>query len=196
MTQTPTVPTVTSNEDALLNAADDFLIKHEKFRKNAYQIKNKDGSLGQPTIGYGFEFYGDEQTRVKMGETITEEQAKPLLRQKTSMIHNFLQKYPTYNEMSDRQKVGMISFAFNNGINVFDDPVNPNIRAALDSGNMNDIQYWMRQFNKGENMQPMLGLMNRREAEIQFMNNPEKLFNPFGETVNVNPTSASETTAP
>ena len=41
MTQTPTVPTVTSNEDALLNAADDFLIEHEKFRKNAYQIKTK-----------------------------------------------------------------------------------------------------------------------------------------------------------
>ena len=193
MTQTPIV---TSNEDALLNAADDFLMEHESFRPKAYQIKMKDGTLGNPTIGYGFEFYGDEQTRVKMGETITKEEAKPLLRQKTTAIHNFLKKYPTYNEMSDREKVGIISFAFNNGVNVFDDPVNPNIRAALDSGNMNDIQYWMRQFNKGENMQPMIGLMNRREAEIKFMNDPTKLYNPFGETVNVNPTSASETTAP
>jgi len=193
MTQTPIV---TSNEDALLNAADNFLMEHESFRPKAYQIKMKDGTLGNPTIGYGFEFYGDEQTRVKMGETITKEEAKPLLRQKTTAIHNFLKKYPTYNEMSDREKVGIISFAFNNGINVFDDPVNPNIRAALDSGNMNDIQYWMRQFNKGENMQPMIGLMNRREAEIKFMNDPTKLYNPFGETVNVNPTSASETTGP
>ena len=193
MTQTPIV---TSNEDALLNAADNFLMKHESFRPKAYQIKMKDGTLGNPTIGYGFEFYGDEQTRVKMGETITKEEAKPLLRQKTTAIHNFLKKYPTYNEMSDREKVGIISFAFNNGINVFDDPVNPNIRAALDSGNMNDLQYWMRQFNKGENMQPMIGLMNRREAEIKFMNDPTKLYNPFGETVNVNPTSASETTGP
>ena len=193
MTQTPIV---TSNEDALLNAADDFLIKHESFRDKAYQVKMKDGTLGNPTIGYGFEFYGDEQTRVQMGETMSKEEAKPLLRQKTTTIHNFLKKYPTYNEMSDREKVGIISFAFNNGINVFDDPVNPNIRAALDSGNMNDIQYWMRQFNKGENMQPMIGFMNRREAEIKFMNDPTKLYNPFGETVNVNPTSASETTAP
>ena len=193
MTQTPIV---TSNEDALLNAADNFLMEHESFRPKAYQIKMKDGTLGNPTIGYGFEFYGDEQTRVKMGETITKEEAKPLLRQKTTAIHNFLKKYPTYNEMSDREKVGIISFAFNNGINVFDDPVNPNIRAALDSGNMNDIQYWMRKFNKGENMQPMIGLMNRREAEIKFMNDPTKLYNPFGETVNVNPTSASETTGP
>jgi GH24 family phage-related lysozyme (muramidase) len=187
---------ITSNEDALLNAADDFLIEHEKFRDKAYQIKMKDGTLGNPTIGYGFEFYGDEQTRVQMGETITKNEARPLLRQKTNAIHNFLKKYPTYNEMSDREKVGIISFAFNNGVNVFDDPVNPNIRGALDSGNMNDIQYWMRQFNKGENMQPMIGLMNRREAEIKFMNDPTKLFNPFGETVNVNPTSASETTTP
>mgnify|MGYP001278683431 CR=1 FL=1 len=129
-------------------------------------------------------------------KTMTKEEAKPLLRQKTNAIHNFLKKYPTYNEMSDREKVGIISFAFNNGVNVFDDPVNPNIRAALDSGNMNDIQYWMRQFIKGESMKPELGLMNRREAEIKFMNDPTKLYNPFGETVNVNPTSASETTAP
>ena len=193
MTQTPTV---TSNEEALLNAADNFLMEHESFRDKAYQIKMKDGTLGNPTIGYGFEFYGDEQTRVQMGQTITKEEAKPLLRQKTTAIHNFLKKYPTYNEMSDREKVGIISFAFNNGINVFDDPVNPNIRAALDSGNMNDIQYWMRLFNKGENMQPMLGLTNRREAEIRFMNDPTKLYNPFGETVNVNPTSSSETTGP
>jgi len=193
MTQTPTV---TSNEEALLNAADNFLMEHESFRNKAYQIKMKDGTLGNPTIGYGFEFYGDEQTRVQMGETITKEEAKPLLRQKTNAIHNFLKKYPTYNEMEMREKVGIISFAFNNGINVFDDPVNPNIRAALNSGNMNDIQYWMRQFNKGENMQPMLGLTNRREAEIKFMNDPTKLYNPFGETVNVNPTSSSETTGP
>ena len=193
MTQTPIV---TSNEDALLNAADEFLMEHESFRDKAYQVKMKDGTLGNPTIGYGFEFYGDEQTRVKMGETITKEEAKPLLRQKTTAIHNFLKKYPAYNEMEMREKVGIISFAFNNGINVFDDPVNPNIRAALDSGNMNDIQYWMRKFNKGENMQPMLGLTNRREAEIKFMNDPTKLYNPFGETVNVNPTSSSETTGP
>tara|TARA_R100000734_G_C3283141_1_gene76350 strand:+ start:245 stop:826 length:582 start_codon:yes stop_codon:yes gene_type:complete len=193
MTQTPTV---TSNEEALLNAADNFLMEHESFRDKAYQIKMKDGTLGNPTIGYGFEFYGDEQTRVQMGETMSKEEAKPLLRQKTNAIHNFLKKYPTYNEMSDREKVGIISFAFNNGINVFDDPVNPNIRAALDSGNMNDIQSWMRKFNKGENMQPMLGLTNRREAEIKFMNDPTKLYNPFGETVNVNPTSSSETTSP
>ena len=193
MTQTPIV---TSNEDALLNAADDFLMEHERFRDKAYRVKMQDGTLGNPTIGYGFEFYGDEQTRVKMGETMSKEEAKPLLRQKTNAIHNFLKKYPTYNEMSDREKIGIISFAFNNGANVFDDPVNPNIRAALDSGNMDDIQYWMRQFIKGESMKPELGLMNRREAEIKFMNDPTKLFNPFGETVNVNPTSASETTAP
>ena len=76
MTQTPIV---TSNEDALLNAADDFLMKHESFRDKAYQVKMQDGTLGNPTIGYGFEFYGDEQTRVKMGETMTKEEAKPLL---------------------------------------------------------------------------------------------------------------------
>ena len=195
MTETPN-PNVTSNDEALLNAVDDFLMEHEKFRENAYQIEQKDGTLGNPTIGYGFEFYGDEQTRVQMGETMTKEEAKPLLRQKTQMIHNFLKKYPTYNEMSMREQVGIISFAFNNGMNVFDDPVNPNIRAALDSGNMQDIQYWMRQFIRGENMQVMPGLMNRREAEIQFMNDNQKLYNPFGETINVNPTSASETTAP
>ena len=43
--------------------------------------------------------------------------------------------------MTPAQKVGVISFGFNNGINVFDDPDNPNLRGALDSGNLDNIQY-------------------------------------------------------
>ena len=188
------MPNVTSEDDAVLNGVDEFLIEKESFKPEAYRVQLPNGNFSDWTYGYGFEFKGDEQTRVQEGDTITKEEARPLLRQKTQRIHEFFKKYPAYEQMTPAQKVGVISFGFNNGINVFDDPDNPNIRGALDSGNMDNIQYWMRQFMRDSSGQIVPGLVNRRNDEVRLMNDPTYLTNPFDD--GRNPSAESETTGP
>ena len=70
-------PTVTSNDDdVMLDAVTKFIADKEKFRSKSYLV----GGKGNPTIGYGFEYY-DKDTPVEMGQTMTKEQAIPLLKE-------------------------------------------------------------------------------------------------------------------
>ena len=88
------MPNVTSEDDAVLNGVDEFLIEKESFKPEAYRVQLPNGNFSDWTYGYGFEFKGDEQTRVQEGDTITKEEARPLLRQKHREYTNFLKNTP------------------------------------------------------------------------------------------------------
>lgn len=170
MTQTPTVPTATSNDDAMLDAVTKFIADKEQFRSKSYLV----GGKGNPTIGYGFEYY-DKDTPVKMGETMTKEQAVPLLKEKVRTFHNRLQDYEVYNTMTPTQKAGMVSFMYNLGPNVIDAPENPNLRKAVKSKDITEIQKMMQKFNYRDG-EFMPGLYDRRKEEVNIMNDETILF--------------------
>ena len=87
--QTPTV--TSNNDDVMLDAVTKYIADKENFRSKSYLV----GGKGNPTIGYGFEYY-DKDTPVEMGQTMTKEQALPLLKQKVLTFHNRLQDYDVY----------------------------------------------------------------------------------------------------
>ena len=166
--QTPTV--TSNNDDVMLDAVTKFIADKEKFRSKSYLV----GGKGNPTIGYGFEYY-DKDTPVEMGQTMTKEQAIPLLKEKVRTFHNRLQDYDVYNTMTPTQKAGMISFMYNLGPNVIDAPENPNLRKAVKSGDLTQIQKMMQKFTYRDG-EFMPGLYDRRKEEVNIMNDETILF--------------------
>ena len=62
-----------------------------------------------------------------------------------------------------------MSFAYNLGQNVVDDPDNRILRKAMKSGDMNQIAKAMILYNKGSNGKRNEGLVNRRNDEVQML---------------------------
>ena len=171
MTQTPTA---TSNDDILLDKTVNFLKTNEGFEPVARPPVGIEG--GMPTYGYGFEYKQDNQTQVQDGETITVEEADELLRYKVSELHQtFSQRYENYRNLPASVKAGVLSFGFNNGINVFEDKRNQQIlRPALDSGDTERLKKAMGLFVYGPNgKDPILRM--RRMRELNMMNDPNFL---------------------
>ena len=218
MTQTPVVGTpgtgfMDVTEDEFFNQVDNFIINEEKFEPKAYRVKipNKDGTFseGEPTVGFGFEFYGDEKTRVQDGDTMTIEEARPLLRQKTKMIHSeWSKRYEGYNNLTKEQQAGLISWAFNNGVNALEELneqgtgyENKMMRAAVVNGDMDEIRRVLPMFRLGRRADGTYGVLNglikRRARELQLMNSTfPRVYNPFPEGSGKTPTNSSETTGP
>ena len=140
------------------------------FREKPYRVKNDDGTLGNWTIGHGFEYINGQP--VTPQTTITEEQSLQILEDKiTEIDSHFLENYPIYGDLSPNQKGAIVSFAFNTGTNVVDVPENRILRKAIAGGDPNKIINAMGlYFNSGG--KPNQGLKNRRNIEAQlFLNN-------------------------
>lgn len=87
----------------------DFIKKHEGLRLNAYI-----DPVGVPTIGYGTIVYEDG-TKVKIGDSITKEQAESLLSKDAERRWNAV-KHAFHVQLNDNQKTAIISFAYNLGV--------------------------------------------------------------------------------
>lgn len=97
----------------------DFL-KEENFLKEVegFKLKAYKDSTGKPTIGIGSITYKDG-TPVKMGDTITLQQAEDLLKweldNKSSSVHKLLD-----NTIVNQNQFGaLLSFTFNEGVDAF-----------------------------------------------------------------------------
>ena len=153
-----------------------FIKGAEGFREKAYrnEFYNPDGTidLGEPTIGYGSEFYEDG-TRVQDGDTITKEAAETLWRHHIDKGITELMKVPAFQKMNRNQKSGIISMAYNLGPYFMESPNYPDLQAAIRSGNQEDIYKQMRRYTKAGNpLRDVQGLINRREDEINLMKTP------------------------
>ena len=108
------------------------------FRPKPYRVKNDDGSLGNWTIGHGFEYIDGKP--VTPETTITEDQSLQILEDKiTDIDSHFLENYPWYANATPNEKGAIVSFAFNAGKNVVDVPENVILRKAIASGDPNKI---------------------------------------------------------
>lgn len=98
-------------------------VNDKKYGKAVQFIKDFEGChlnayicpAGVPTIGYGNTRYPDG-TRVKLGDSISENRAEEMLHLEIMRIVDILSSsIPYWNEMSVNQQSALISFAFNLG---------------------------------------------------------------------------------
>jgi len=135
----------------------ELIKRHEGLRLNAYKCTS-----GKLTIGYG------HTKGVKIGQTITEEEAERLLREDLIVAENEINRHNL--NLNQNQFDALVSFVFNVGIGNFQtstllkkiklDPNNKSIE--------NEFKSWVYSGGKVS-----LGLIKRRkeEAELYFNKN-------------------------
>tara|TARA_R100001463_G_scaffold134624_1_gene197001 strand:+ start:115 stop:765 length:651 start_codon:yes stop_codon:yes gene_type:complete len=153
-----------------------FIKGAEGFKEKAYRVETvrPDGTidLGEPTIGYGSEFYEDD-TRVQMDDTINRDAAETLWRHHIDKGVTELMKVPSFVKMNKNQKTGLISMAYNLGPYFMDHPDYPGLQGAIRGGDQEEIHKWMRKYIlAGDPLVVSPGLVNRREDEIKLMKTP------------------------
>lgn len=147
----------------------DLLLSFEGLRLSAYMDVS-----GTPTIGVGCTFYEDG-TKVKMGDTITSEEALRLCR---SLVENVFEKWVRDNIMvtlTDYQIDALTSLCYNIGTgNLQNSTVWRLINAHA---HKEDIENAWRLWNKSKGA-VLRGLVLRREKEIQYFysHEPEILY--------------------
>ena len=189
---------MTTPAEVLIDQTVEFLKQVEGFEPVARTPKGIKG--GKSTYGYGFEFKNDNKTRVTDGETITKEEAEPMLKYKVTELHNtFSERYENYRNLPLNVKSGVLSFGFNAGINVFEDPSNQTyLRPALNSGDPTKLKDAIGRFVYGPTPEQGAILKLRRMKERAIMDNEayfdEFLYNPSDD--GRNPRDASRTVGP
>ena len=135
----------------------ELIKRHEGLRLNAYKCTS-----GKLTIGYG------HTKGVKIGQTITEEEAERLLREDLIVAENEINRHNL--NLNQNQFDALVSFVFNVGVGNFQtstllkkiklDPNNKSIE--------NEFKSWVYSGGKVS-----LGLIKRRkeEAELYFNKN-------------------------
>jgi lysozyme len=141
----------------------EFLKKHEGFRSEAYL-----DSAGIPTIGFGATTYPDGR-KVKLGDTITKENANTMLIERTKRDYNFVKNLAQSNnvQLSDGQLAALTSFTYNVGTGILGG--NTGIGKAFRSGDLKTVEQKLPQYNKVTEkgkLVPIQGLTNRRNAEL------------------------------
>lgn len=111
----------------------EFLKSNEGFKSSAYQLAGEK----HPTIGYGFyDVYPGTTRKIKMGDTITKDEADKYLdvaiRQRANELSS---KVPNWDKLSPNQRDALIDLAFNAGTNAAHFKSNSKLMNALASEN-------------------------------------------------------------
>ena len=133
-----------------------FLIKLEGLKLKAYK-----DSGGVPTIGVG-SLDMPSGKLVKMGDTITQQEAMDLLTADLRTSEKALAPYE--NRLNQKQYDALVCFIFNIGTSAF---ANSTLLKELIAGRSVDAQ-WVR-WNK-DNGKVVQGLVNRRAKELALFN--------------------------
>lgn len=122
-------------------------------------------SGGEPiTIGYGTTQYPDGR-RVRMGDTVTREQAESYLRWYADRCEEVQRsRIPTWGFMSPHQQAAILGFAFNLGANFFGSHGFATLTRNLRESDWSAVPETLLLYrNPGSNVEA--GLRRRREAE-------------------------------
>jgi len=136
----------------------DLLKDKEGFRNEAYL-----DSAGVPTIGYGF------TKGVKMGDTMTEEEANARLLEEMAVTDRDYNNLVTA-DLNSNQEAAVKSLLYNIGGPQF---ANSKARAALNSGDFETFQKEAAEFRMADG-KVVPGLENRRRDEIELFNTPPR----------------------
>lgn len=132
-------------------------------------------SIGVPTIGYG------HTNGVKMGQTITQDQADAFLKSDCASAEKSVNSYSKYN-WNQNQFDALVSFTFNCG--------SGNLKTLLNNGQrtISEVSAKITAYNKAGG-KVLQGLVNRRAAEKELFDKP------VSSSAVSTPVSASSTTA-
>jgi lysozyme len=140
--------------------ADEFLKKKEGFKEQAYI----DGA-GKPTIGYGFTTINGKP--VKMGDTITREEADAELQKQIGKYQSFKNKVKV--TLTEDQETALTSFEYNLGGGVWN-TTGKAIIHSINAGDFEEAARLMLQYNKAKDpktgkLRVLPGLTSRRQEE-------------------------------
>jgi GH24 family phage-related lysozyme (muramidase) len=148
--------------------------EREGFRTSAYLAPE-----GKWTIGYGNTSWSDGRP-VKQGDKITREVAeKEFEHHVKNKVVPHLEKLPHWGKMSEHQKAGLMSFAYNAGEHFHKSPGYKTITAAInDPEKWNDVPAAMALYNKAHNpetgkKETLPGLVTRRKYEGELWSGKE-----------------------
>jgi len=140
--------------------ADEFLKKKEGFKEQAYI----DGA-GKPTIGYGFTTINGKP--VKMGDTITREEADAELQKQIGKYQSFKNKVKV--PLTEDQETALTSFEYNLGGGVWN-TTGKAILHSINAGDFEEAARLMLQYDKAKDpktgkLRVLPGLTSRRQEE-------------------------------
>lgn len=140
--------------------ADEFLKKKEGFKEQAYI----DGA-GKPTIGYGFTTINGKP--VKMGDTITREEADAELQKQIGKYQSFKNKVKV--PLTEDQETALTSFEYNLGGGVWN-TTGKAILHSINAGDFEEAARLMLQYDKARDpktgkLRVLPGLTSRRQEE-------------------------------
>ena len=151
--------------------------EREGFRSSAYLAPE-----GKWTIGYGNTTWSSGKA-VKQGDTITRDVAeKEFEHHVKNKVVPHLEKLPHWGKMSEHQKAGLISFAYNAGEYFHKSPGYKTITAAInDPEKWNQVPTAMALYNKATNpktgkKETLPGLVTRRKYEGELWSGKEPEF--------------------
>lgn len=146
----------TTSSNQKINSAGLNLIKeYEGLRLQSYMCPSN-----YPTIGYGSCYYPDGR-KVKLGETITKQQAEDLLKVTVEEFEqgvSRLVKVP----INSNQFSSLVSFTFNIGLGAFQSST---LLEKLNKKDYNGAANEFLKWNKGRGGKVLAGLSRRRAAE-------------------------------
>ena len=174
MTQTPTVPTVTSEK---LNHSDKLfneIAASEGFKAEPYL-----DSAGIPTIGKGTTFYEDGRPVTLQDAPITEARADELLNFYVGTVEQKLRDaYPKMQDMNPNEIDAIMSFTYNVGANFVDAPSGfETMQKGLNTGDKKVISDAFKLYNKHINKDDPEGPLVTSEGLTTRRKNEENLFN-------------------
>tara|TARA_R100001198_G_scaffold14060_1_gene6360 strand:+ start:948 stop:1595 length:648 start_codon:yes stop_codon:yes gene_type:complete len=118
-----------------------------------------------PTIGWGNRFHADGR-EVRMGDTITKEEADKLYNQEVTKHVAALRATKNYSMFNPNQQAALESFAYNAGPNFLSSDGWRTISAAIKSGDAAGVAKALPMYNNGG------VLRNRRAQELEEFNKP------------------------
>ena len=174
MTQTPTVPTVTSKK---LNHSDKLfneIATSEGFRAEPYL-----DDAGVPTIGKGTTFYEDGRAVTLQDAPITEDRANQLLKFYVGTVEEKLRNaYPKMQDMNPNEIDAIMSFTYNVGANFVDAPSGfETMQKGLNTGDKKVISGAFKLYNKHVNPENPAGPLIESEGLTTRRTNEKNLFN-------------------
>jgi len=140
-----------------------FIEHGEGFRSKPYR-----DSVGVATIGFGSTFYLDG-TRVKMSDPpISKAKARDLLYKVATRFERQIKtSYKGYMSLKKNQRIALLSFVYNVGINAFKKST---LLKRLKAQDLAAIPAQLKRWNKGRikgKLVILKGLDNRRNSEIR-----------------------------
>jgi lysozyme len=174
MTQTPTVPTVTSKKLNHSNKLFDEISASEGFEAKPYL-----DSAGIPTIGKGTTFYEDGRPVTLQDAPITEARADELLNFYVGTVEEKLRNaYPKMQDMNPNEIDAIMSFTYNVGANFVDAESGfETMQKGLNTGDKKIISDAFKLYNKHENPENPAGPLITSEGLTTRRKNEENLFN-------------------